>query len=337
MGDEPGARSMSFVSGSSFAGPDDHEDLAGVGQPLLVAGQGVDQPQRRCVCIPVFIAFLLYVQFTCVVGILLDIIGISISQAALCAHYLRVLGTRFAHTPNSATLIDDSARPVIFLSNHRSWGDFWVDGVLFGAPSFVARRLVAIGIPFAALWGFLQGRIWFFNRVQKHPEGVVQWFVAFYQRNHELQCGKGCVMYPEGTRSTLPHSLPLKPGGLAVAFELGWPVQIVITTNKEVVMAEKVCGLAYGVQVVSSIAEPIHPNEHSSKDSFMEAVRSTWERTWQDAYECSNPVRRPKASLPGCVPLPNKISCPGTRRLNIARAIIMASLVGVCIGVNYST
>lgn len=40
-------------------------------------------------------------------------------------------------------------------------------------------------------------------------------------------------MYPEGTRSVEPLGLPLKPGGLVAAQKLGWPVQIVITTNKE--------------------------------------------------------------------------------------------------------
>lgn len=46
-------------------------------------------------------------------------------------------------------------------------------------------------------------------------------------------------MYPEGHRSTLGESLPLKRGMLYYAFSRKLPVQIVIGANKEAIISEK--------------------------------------------------------------------------------------------------
>ena len=48
-------------------------------------------------------------------------------------------------------------------------------------------------------------------------------------------------IYPEGHRSTDGASLPLKRGMLHYAFSRGLPVQCVLSSNKEAIIAEKHC------------------------------------------------------------------------------------------------
>ena len=51
----------------------------------------------------------------------------------------------------------------------------------------------------------------------------------------------GLSVYPEGHRSTLGESLPLKRGMLHYAYSRKLPVQVVIGANKEAIISEKHC------------------------------------------------------------------------------------------------
>eukprot|EP00913_Durusdinium_trenchii_P022592 g21216.t1 len=95
----------------------------------------------------------------------------------------------------------------------------------------------------------------------------------------EIYPGKGVVMYPEGTRSVSLEGLPLKPGGLVSAHKLGWPLQIVITTNKEFILAEKACVLGCGVNCVSAVSAPLYPSEQETPDAFIQRVKEVWDAT----------------------------------------------------------
>eukprot|EP00927_Polykrikos_kofoidii_P075747 TRINITY_DN7219_c0_g1_i1.p1 TRINITY_DN7219_c0_g1~~TRINITY_DN7219_c0_g1_i1.p1 ORF type:complete len:338 (+),score=47.05 TRINITY_DN7219_c0_g1_i1:81-1016(+) len=274
-----------------------------------------------------FLAFILYVQATSTLCLILLLLGVSVSQGTLTANFLGILGTKFATTQKSHRLLDDTGGPVAFLPNHRSWGDFWTDCALLGGPSFVSRRLVAAAFPSSALFGVLEGRVWLFDRRIKHPEGTTAWFVSFYKRCHAVANDKGCTVYPEGTRSTKMQSMPLKPGGLAVIYKLGWPVQVVISTNKEHVTAEKDLRLGFGVTVVTSVAAPILPADFPTSDEFIKAVQASWDETWADAYGEKNPVPRQAALLPGGALRPTNFGVLGFPRLNAARTLFLALVV----------
>jgi hypothetical protein len=53
-------------------------------------------------------------------------------------------------------------------------------------------------------------------------------------------------------------SLPLKRGMLHYAYSRGLPVQIIITSNKEAVISEKMLSAHFGQTVLVGYAEPIH-------------------------------------------------------------------------------
>lgn len=270
--------------------------------------------------VPFFVLYMLYVQATCVVALVLLLLGFELSPATLCEHYLTVLRTQYGHSPGSQKVLDDTKGPVLFLSNHRSWGDFWVDCALLGGTSFVSRWLVAVAIPVSGLWGWLQGWIWFFTRGKKRAEGTTKWMANFFRTSHTGFPDKGLVMYPEGTRTLLPQGLPLKHGGLVVAHSLGWPLQIVITTNKEGVIAERTGSVGVGTRINTCVSKPLKPQDYAVVDDFIAAVESTWKSTWQEAYNGVS-APRPAALLPGAVHRPSALSFPMSARLNGARLV----------------
>eukprot|EP00927_Polykrikos_kofoidii_P075749 TRINITY_DN7219_c1_g1_i1.p1 TRINITY_DN7219_c1_g1~~TRINITY_DN7219_c1_g1_i1.p1 ORF type:complete len:355 (+),score=34.43 TRINITY_DN7219_c1_g1_i1:93-1067(+) len=311
---------------------DADKDGASGQTPMPASTKATDQQSssslQRYFGYVLFFSFLIYVQVTCFVCSILILLGYSVSQGSSTAHYLSILRTKFATTQKSQKIMDDSKRPVVYLPNHRSWGDFWTDCALLGGTSFVARRLVAVAVPASALYGILEGRVWLFNRSIKHPGGTTAWFASFYTRCHAIANDKGCSFYPEGTRSTKPHSLPLKPGGLAVIYKLGWPAQIVISTNKEHVTDEKRFRVGFGCTVVSSVSAPLVPSDYPTSDEFINAVKTTWDETWADAYSETKPVLRETALLPGAHLRPSGFIL-GLPRLNALRAVILSAVLPI--------
>lgn len=273
-----------------------------------------------------FFMFLTYVQAASLVALVLVLCGFDVSHASVAGHFLRLLGTKFASAQLSRRLLDDSTRPVMFLCNHRSWGDFFVDSALLGGTSFMARWAVAGAIPCSAAWGWLHGWLWFFKRGAKRSEGMIKFMTDFCHRSHARFPGKGVVLYPEGTRNLMPRGLPLKSGGLATAYALGWPVQVVITTNKEAVLLERKLALGFGAQCVTSVSAPLWPRDCSSCDAFIAAVRAAWQATWQEAYG-SAAIARPSAQLPGAVHKIGAPALPGNRALNKVRLVLVLVLM----------
>ncbi|CAE7227121.1 unnamed protein product, partial [Symbiodinium pilosum] len=208
-----------------------------------------DEPQRppcNPLCFPVFLVVILWGQLLHGVCAVLLLVGVRVAPHVSADICLRLLSASFATTATSHPVVDDTNGPVVFLCNHRSWGDFLLDSALLGAPSFVSRWLVALGIPMTSAWGYLHGWIWFFQRGKKHAEGTVAWTAKFWENSHKGYSEKGVVLYPEGTRNFEPQGLPLKPGGLVSMHQLGWPIQVVITTNKEWLVGEKSCYVGCG-------------------------------------------------------------------------------------------
>ncbi|CAK8993255.1 unnamed protein product [Durusdinium trenchii] len=270
-------------------------------------------------------AFFLYlgiVQGSCFLAILLQLLGFNVSHGWVAARMLQILQVKFG-TALAAQQVMDNGRPVVYLSNHRSWGDFWTDAALLAGPSFISRAMVAAAIPWTALWGSNEGWLWFFSRGSKHKEGAVAWMKHFLSERIKGFAGKGVVLYPEGTRSLLPEGLPLKLGALGAAYELQWPVQVVITTNKECVTAEREMAVNFGTLCVSSVSRVIDPGTFASMEAFIEVVKETWRKTWKEAYSPDFQLRTHTA-LPGAHLPTLRWSPKGPWRLQVVRLLLLA-------------
>lgn len=264
-----------------------------------------------------FFAYLNTVQASCFASFIALLLGFRVDHGFVAAMMLRLLRTRFATFAGSCQVLD-TGNPIVYLSNHRSWGDFWTDCALLGGPSFISRALVAVAIPGSALWGHFAGWLWFFVRGAHHEGGAVAWMTNFLSQRIRNFASKGVLLYPEGTRSLLPEGLPLKAGALAAAYQLGWPVQVVITTNKERVTAERSFAVNFGTLCSTAVSAPVYPQGSASLEAFLQTLRATWTQTWQEAYHGAVTLRE-HALLPGAKAKVVTFSPSGTWQLHLLR------------------
>lgn len=101
---------------------------------------------------------------------------------------------------------------------------------------------------------------------------------------------------------------------------------MIISAGKEKVTSEKSFRIRFGETVTTSVSSAINPSDFSTCDEFIEAVKKTWEETWDDAYS-EQGLPRPQALLPGAVAVPLKLAVPGLPRLNIIRICIVAAFI----------
>ncbi|GBF93205.1 phospholipid glycerol acyltransferase [Raphidocelis subcapitata] len=170
--------------------------------------------------------------------------------------------------------------PCIYLANHRSWADFFVDAYLAGGRAQMLSRMAVLYAfpmfmaPVIAMRGcivFKRGRIDDKEAFNKWIDGLV-----------EASPQNGLMVYPEGHRSTLAHSLPLKRGMLHYAYSRKMPVQIIMSANKESVLSEKELHVGFGCTVVTSYSGLISPGDYAGFEGFMAAVQAAWDKEWRD-------------------------------------------------------
>lgn len=81
----------------------------------------------------------------------------------------------------------------MFMSNHRSWADFFVDGYFFqfsflpyrtlcGGASYIARLMVAVAVPGMVFTAWINNYVWLFHRKKNISR---QWFTEFFRENWE--------------------------------------------------------------------------------------------------------------------------------------------------------
>jgi len=182
-------------------------------------------------------------------------------------------------TPNSHKLHKNA----MFLCNHRSWVDFFLDQLVCNSAAYLSRLLVIPACPMSSLYAWIGHSTWFFNR----KKGVDRDALGKYIQSLWIERpSKGLIVYPEGTRNTSNEPLKLKTGVLKMAYDYKRPVQCVITTNKEIVASEKTFQFQRGVKCITSISSVLESEKYDSFESFVEAVRLSFQETWKDAYSC---------------------------------------------------
>ena len=170
---------------------------------------------------------------------------------------------------------------MVYLCNHRSWADFFIDQVVTGGSSYLARLMVWIGTPVSSLYAWLSHSTWFFNRKRGIDRAA---FAKFMDTEWARRPTFGMIAYPEGTRNQDKDPLPLKTGVLQFAFEYKRPVQCVITAGKESVCNEKKLTARLGQTVVTECSAVIDPTTFDTQDKFVAEVRKAFAETWKLAY-----------------------------------------------------
>lgn len=182
----------------------------------------------------------------------------------------------------------------VFLVNHRSWSDFFVDMYVLGARAVpLSRRMVGIAFPaFTSSLVAVKSILLFNRQAVRDTEAFNRWL------DHELAHGpqNSLLVYPEGKRSLRSTSLPLKRGMLRYAFSRRLPVQVVITAHKEEVLSERARSVHFGRTLVTGCSEVLESSSFEDFDAFMDPVQRLWDETWERTHAA------PRKGLPELVP-----------------------------------
>jgi 1-acyl-sn-glycerol-3-phosphate acyltransferase len=220
-------------------------------------------------------------------------------------------------------------RPVIYLHNHRSWADFFLDEyVTESEASPLSRWLVFYVFPVfltSALW--MRGVV-FFKRTRVADKTA---FNARLEAKVTSAWSQGLIVYIEGHRNITPKSLPLKRGMLHFAHSRNYPVQIIITKGKEQLLCEKTMAVGFNAMLACGFAPPIQSSEFHSFDDFVAKVQQEWDKLWSTVYDSditSLPLLRVGEDVPVGVQFPTYIL--------LGQAAICSAAIGIFLGIIYA-
>jgi len=203
-----------------------------------------------------------------------------------------LFGFKFAKQGKHDVYRPGPTKKAIWLINHRSWADFFIDHILTGNQgAYLSRWLVIVAVPILGITGYLGDWIWFFKRPPQRPSGVPPPTGSDVSRSYlynsldnkfENTPWKGLIVYPEARRNLRPESLPLKFGMIKYAYEKSIEVQIIMTKDKEKVLNEKSLTSHHGVVILVQYSEVFNPEDYDNLEAFIEAIKATWESMWKD-------------------------------------------------------
>ncbi len=171
----------------------------------------------------------------------------------------------------------DSTTPIIFLCNHRDWGDYIVDSILTNDATYLSRMMVLPASLFSSLLALMYSRVIFFNKSAiKRP--------VLYGRIKDRLKQNNVIIYPEGTRNLTSQSKPLKYGIIKFAYVNSTPVQIIITTNKEHIISQKRYSINFGINCHVRRSKIFHPKDYSSVEEWIANINTEWHQIWDKSY-----------------------------------------------------
>lgn len=207
----------------------------------------------------------------------------------------KLLAVRMFVLPGPTLLKNEAC---LYLANHRSWADFFLDVVATdGRAQMLSRAAVAVAFPAFMLAVCVIRSVILFRRDN------VKDFNAFNQMiESKIKASPvdGLIVYPEGHRSTSPKPLPLKKGMLQFAWSRSMPVQVVASSGKEGVISEKASSARWGRRVVVAYSVPIRPADHADFDAFFGRVVEEWISAWNRV------AREEQASLKSASAMPER-------------------------------
>jgi 1-acyl-sn-glycerol-3-phosphate acyltransferase len=164
------------------------------------------------------------------------------------------------------------------LANHRCYFDFYWDPFI-SQGSIVGRRLAFLLFLFPSIYLYLNTGIIIINRCKDRREDIFKKMIKY----------KRVLFYPEGTRlryTTLDSVEDIKRylryGILKEIYNYNTlPVQLQITSNKELVIDERKLKINKGVTVKTFISSPIYPADFENEQDFYNEIADKWFKAWK--------------------------------------------------------
>lgn len=185
------------------------------------------------------------------------------------------------------------------LPNHRSFMDFLIDSYVCNGTQ-VSRWLVILGAPLSLLISYMDERVIFINRGKDSRNDIYQRCVLHINKLQENNKNKRIIFYPEGTRNnytSLSSCEELKSyikfGLLKSIYEdKRYPVQLMISNNKEKAFNEKKLIANYGVNIHTKISKPIHPKDYATISEFFDEIVKIWYECYVETHSHSKSIER---------------------------------------------
>lgn len=179
----------------------------------------------------------------------------------------------------NAPLIDTG----IILANHRCALD-WVVDTSITKSSAIGRGMAFVASSLLGLLIWLENRGIVIRRGIDKRDGIYARIVTHIETTEN----KRICFWPEGTRNSyLSLSSPdevgtyLKYGLLkAIYYDKRYPVQLCISSNKEIAFSEKKLVAKRGVPIQTIISVPMHPNNYATEQDFYDAIKLEWYSCW---------------------------------------------------------
>ena len=172
------------------------------------------------------------------------------------------------------------------LSNHRSWLDFSYDNYFMNSTP-LGRTLAFWGMAFWGLLKYKENRTIAFNRKGANRKKIYQ--LCKNHLNSNSNFNQRILFYPEGTR--MKYSVLESANDLKSKLKIGllkeiydnkeYPVQILISSNKEKAFNEKKFHFARGVKINSAMSQGIHPKDYGTFEEFMDKISEEWYQLWR--------------------------------------------------------
>lgn len=169
------------------------------------------------------------------------------------------------------------------LANHRCFLDALIDSYVSNS-SCISRGLTILVGPFIQLLAYVDNRTIVINRDKDNRRDVYLRCVSHIANNDE----KRVLFYPEGTRMKYKNLSSVDELKTYIKFGLiksiyedkRYPVQLLVSNNKEHAFNEKRLHAKYGVHIHSKISCAIHPKDYATDTDFFNEIA----RVWFDCY-----------------------------------------------------
>ena len=166
----------------------------------------------------------------------------------------------------------------IYLCNHRSVSDGYIDGYITSDSAPLARILTIVPNPFGTILPYILNKTFIFNRNVK-DRTVLQTQIKHFMKNNSI------FAYPEGHRQQTDKSYPFKFGIVRMAYRLNFPVQIIMTKNKEKVLSIQLGTFGFGVSCRVTVDRVMHPCNFKNIDDWCVSIEKRWYEVWDKHLE----------------------------------------------------
>lgn len=165
----------------------------------------------------------------------------------------------------------------VYLCNHVSWADFFIDNCCTGSNNcYISRMMVFFAVPFTSIYGILNNIIYFFYKNKNSRIHFGKYLKDI------LENKKSIILYPEGTRNINMENLPLRKKGLETIYEMKLTTQIININNKNKVVNELMWYINKNVICNVMVSERIEPEKFNSFDEYFQYIQMTWNKLYKD-------------------------------------------------------